>query len=55
MEHLPEDYRRVLLLRYREGRTFEEIGLQLGLTVNAATKLCLRAVKRLQQETAGLP
>ncbi len=51
MEHLPADYRRVILLRYGEGRTFEEIGTLLGLTTNAATKLCLRAVKRLQQAT----
>jgi RNA polymerase sigma-70 factor (ECF subfamily) len=52
---LPEDYRRALQLRYGEGWTFEEIGAQLGLTANAATKLCLRAVKRLQQETEGPP
>jgi RNA polymerase sigma-70 factor (ECF subfamily) len=55
VERLPEDYRRVLQLRYGEGRSFEEIGSLLGLTVNAATKLCMRAVKRLQQETEGSP
>ena len=26
LERLPEDYRRVLLLRYEEGQSFEEIG-----------------------------
>jgi RNA polymerase sigma-70 factor (ECF subfamily) len=50
VERLPEDYGRVIKLRYGEGRSFEEIGALLGLTANAATKLCLRAVRRLQQE-----
>jgi RNA polymerase sigma-70 factor, ECF subfamily len=51
---LPEDYRRVILLRYQEERSFEDIGRLLGLTPNAARKLWLRAVKRLQQES-GVP
>lgn len=55
LERLPEDYRRVLHLRYQENRTFEEIGRMLGLTANGARKLWGRAVKRLQQESGGTP
>jgi RNA polymerase sigma-70 factor, ECF subfamily len=47
---LPQEYRRVLLLRYDEGRSFEEIGPLMQRTANAARKLWLRAVERLQQE-----
>jgi RNA polymerase sigma-70 factor (ECF subfamily) len=49
---LPEEYRRVIELRYQDGRTFEEIGSQLGLSANAARHLWRRAVKRLQEEVA---
>jgi RNA polymerase sigma-70 factor (ECF subfamily) len=52
---LPEDYRRVLVLRYQEGRPFEEVGRLLGLTANAARKLLLRAVERVQRELAEPP
>jgi RNA polymerase sigma-70 factor (ECF subfamily) len=47
---LPEEYRRVIRLRYEEGRSFEDIGGVLGCTPNAAGKLWRRAVKRFQQE-----
>ena len=50
MERLPEDYRRVLLLRYQDERSFDEIGRLMGRTGNAARKLWLRAVERLQHE-----
>ena len=49
--NLPEDYRRVLRLRYEENRSFEEIGDLLQCTANAARKLWMRAIKRLQKET----
>jgi RNA polymerase sigma-70 factor (ECF subfamily) len=52
---LPEDYRRVLLWRYREERSFEEIGRLLEKSPNAARKLWQRAVERLRQELAGHP
>lgn len=55
LEQLPEDYRLVLLLRYQEERSFEDIGRLLDLTPNAARKLWLRAVKRLQREVGGSP
>jgi RNA polymerase sigma-70 factor (ECF subfamily) len=55
LERLPEDYRRVLRLRYHEELSFEDIGRRMDLTPNAARKLWLRAIKRLQQEPEGLP
>jgi RNA polymerase sigma-70 factor (ECF subfamily) len=55
VERLPDDYRRVLVLRYQEGRSFEEIGTLLGLTANAARKLLLRAVERVQRELEEPP
>lgn len=50
LERLPEDYRRVILLRYQEQRSFDDIGRLLELTPNAARKLLLRAVERVRQE-----
>jgi RNA polymerase sigma-70 factor (ECF subfamily) len=55
MQQLPEDYRRVLVWRYQEERSFEEIGKQLQRTPNAARKLWLRAVERLRQELEKSP
>jgi RNA polymerase sigma-70 factor, ECF subfamily len=55
MQQLPEDYRRVLVWRYQEERSFEEIGKQLQRTPNAARKLWLRAVERLRQELEKAP
>jgi RNA polymerase sigma-70 factor, ECF subfamily len=50
LERLPEDYRRVLTLRYQEGRSFDEIAQLLGRSSNAARKLWARAVERLEEE-----
>jgi RNA polymerase sigma-70 factor (ECF subfamily) len=47
---LPDDYREVIRLRYQEERSFEEIGQSMERSANAARKLWLRAVERLQQE-----
>ena len=55
LERLPEDYRRVIVLRYQENRPFEAIGRELGLTENAARKLLLRAVERVRQELGERP
>ena len=55
VERLPDDYRRVIILRYQEERSFEEITDLLGLTANAARKLLLRAVERVQRELEGPP
>jgi RNA polymerase sigma-70 factor (ECF subfamily) len=53
LERLPDDYRLVILLRYQEERSFDDIGQLMDLSPNAARKLWLRAIKRLQQETEG--
>lgn len=50
---LPEEYRRVIVYRYHDERSFEDIGRLMGLSPNAARKLWVRAVKRLQEESAG--
>jgi RNA polymerase sigma-70 factor, ECF subfamily len=53
LERLPPDYRQVLLLRFQEQQTFEEIGRAMQRTPNAARMLWLRAVERLQHELEG--
>jgi RNA polymerase sigma-70 factor (ECF subfamily) len=55
LKRLPEEYRQVIVYRYQEERSFEEIGRLMNLTPNAARKLWVRAIKRLQEETAGSP
>jgi RNA polymerase sigma-70 factor (ECF subfamily) len=47
---LPEDYRRVITLRYQEQLPFEEIGELLQRSPDAARKLWARAVERLHEE-----
>jgi RNA polymerase sigma-70 factor (ECF subfamily) len=55
LARLPEEYRQVLTLRYREGRSFEEIAPVMGRTTNAVRKLWARAVERLQRELEAPP
>jgi RNA polymerase sigma-70 factor (ECF subfamily) len=50
LERLPEDYRRVILLRNQERRSFEEIGPLMGRSAEAARRLWSRAIERLQRE-----
>jgi RNA polymerase sigma-70 factor (ECF subfamily) len=50
LQRLPEDYRQILLLRYEEGQSFEEIGRRMNRSANAARKLWARAVEKLRQE-----
>ena len=50
VDRLPGDYQRVLTLRYREGRSFEEIAGLMGRSPNAARKLWSRAVEALEAE-----
>jgi RNA polymerase sigma-70 factor (ECF subfamily) len=50
VERMPEDYRRVIHLRYQESRTFDEIGQLMGRTPNAVRLLWLRAVERMKTE-----
>jgi RNA polymerase sigma-70 factor (ECF subfamily) len=54
LQRLPDDYRRVLLLRYQDDLSFEAIGRLMERSPNAAEKLWARALKRLQQELEGI-
>ncbi len=55
LARLPEDYRKVIALRYEEGLSFEEIAARLGRSANAGRKLFARAIERLQQEMEAAP
>jgi RNA polymerase sigma-70 factor (ECF subfamily) len=50
LETLPDDYRRVITLRYVEQCSFEEIGRLMQRTPNAARLLWLRAIERVKHE-----
>jgi RNA polymerase sigma-70 factor (ECF subfamily) len=50
---LPETYQQVIVLRHREGRSFEEIGRVLQRSSEAARKLWGRAIQQLQRELAS--
>jgi RNA polymerase sigma-70 factor (ECF subfamily) len=50
MERLPEDYRQVIHLRYREELSFEVIAERMERSANAVRKLWARAIECLQQE-----
>jgi RNA polymerase sigma-70 factor, ECF subfamily len=52
---LPEDYRRVIQLRYREEHSFEAIAEVMQRSQNAVRKLWSRAIERLQQELDANP
>ena len=53
LEQMPDDYRQVVTLRYVEQCSFEEIGLRMGRTPNAARLLWLRAIERVRRDLGG--
>jgi RNA polymerase sigma-70 factor, ECF subfamily len=53
LQTLPDDYRAAILMRYREGLSFEEIADRMDRSVDAVRKLWLRGVKRLQAVLAA--
>jgi RNA polymerase sigma-70 factor (ECF subfamily) len=53
LDRLPEAYRRVVVLRFEEGRSFEEIGRLTNRSPDAARKVWSRAMERLRQEWEG--
>jgi RNA polymerase sigma-70 factor, ECF subfamily len=55
LARLPDDYRRVITLRYDDGQSFEEIGRLMERSPDAARKLWARAMERLRQEWEGAP
>ena len=50
LARLPESYRRAVVLRNWEDRTFAEIGAEIGRTADAARKLWARAIAQLKIE-----
>ena len=55
IERLPADYRDAVLLRYRRGLSFEEVGRQLDRSPDAARMLWSRAIERLRSEMVDDP
>jgi RNA polymerase sigma-70 factor, ECF subfamily len=55
LESLPEDYRRVIQLRYREECSFEDIAALMQRSQNAVRKLWSRAIDCLQQKLDATP
>jgi RNA polymerase sigma-70 factor (ECF subfamily) len=55
VERLPDDYRRVIHLRYREERSFEAIADLMQRSPNAVRKLWARAIEALQHELETPP
>jgi RNA polymerase sigma-70 factor (ECF subfamily) len=55
LQRLPQEYRQVIAWRHDERRPFDEIGKLMGKTANAARKLWVRAIERLEQELERPP
>ena len=55
LERLPEDYRRIIHLRYREEQSFEAIADLMQRSQNAVRKLWARAIESLQQKLEAAP
>lgn len=54
LAQLPQEYRQAILLRNREGYSFDQIGELTDRSANAARKLWGRAIERLQRELDAL-
>jgi RNA polymerase sigma-70 factor (ECF subfamily) len=50
MDRLPDDYRRVMQLRYQQEQSFEEIGREMRRSPDAVRMLWGRALERLKHE-----
>ncbi len=50
---LPDDYRRVIVLRNWEERSFAEIGAAFGRSAEAVRKLWARAIEQLKEELSA--
>jgi RNA polymerase sigma-70 factor (ECF subfamily) len=53
LERLPEECRRIVILRFEEGRSFEEIGLLTDRSPAAVRKAWSRAMEKLRLEWEG--
>jgi RNA polymerase sigma-70 factor, ECF subfamily len=54
LSRLPEEYQKVITLRNHEAKSFEDVGLALGRSPDAARKLWSRAMLRLREEWESL-
>ncbi len=54
LEHLPMDYRQVIILRHLEGLPFAEVARQMGRSVDSVEKLWVRALARLRKALGDL-
>jgi RNA polymerase sigma-70 factor (ECF subfamily) len=50
ISRLPADYRQVMMLRYQQAMSFEEVGQRLGRSPDAARMLWARALEKLKLE-----
>src|SRR5262249_30229179 len=50
---LPEHYRQAVAWRHQEHLSWDEIGLRMDCTADAARKVWSRAIQQLRQELAG--
>jgi RNA polymerase sigma-70 factor (ECF subfamily) len=50
LEHLPADYREVILLRHEQALSFADVGRLMERSEEAARKLWVRAIGRLREE-----
>jgi RNA polymerase sigma-70 factor (ECF subfamily) len=55
LTRLSDDYRQIIVWRYQEHRSFEEIANRMNRSETAVRKLWARAVERLQQEMKKSP
>lgn len=55
VERLPDDYRLVVHLRFREGRSFDAIAKTMQRSPNAVRKLCARAIEALHKKLSAPP
>jgi len=55
LDRLPDDYGRVIRLRYDDNLTFERIGQEMGRSPEAARKLWARAMDCLREEWHSAP
>lgn len=49
LAHLPEDHRRVIVLRHLRGLTLVEVAQQMGRSYESVKKIWKRAVQRMQE------
>ncbi|MFZ5829411.1 MAG: sigma-70 family RNA polymerase sigma factor [Planctomycetota bacterium] len=54
LEQLPEDYRKVLVLRHLEGLPFADVAQRMGRSLDSVEKLWVRGLARLRQAMGAM-